>query len=82
MKIKFWGTRGSIAVPGKKTIMYGGNTTCLEITLQSGQKVIIDAGTGIRPLGDNLSAGNENMDIYLLVTHIHWDHILGFPFFA
>ncbi len=82
MKIKFWGTRGSIAVPGKRTIMYGGNTTCLEITLQSGKKVIIDAGTGIRSLGDNLSAGNENREIYLLVTHIHWDHILGFPFFA
>ena len=82
MKIKFWGTRGSIAVPGKSTIIYGGNTTCLEIRLQSGKKVIIDAGTGIRPLGDKLSVGDENMEIYLLITHIHWDHILGFPFFA
>jgi len=81
MRIKFWGTRGSIAVPGKDTILYGGNTTCVEITLQSGKTVIIDAGTGIRPLGDKLLAENENVEIYLLITHIHWDHVLGFPFF-
>lgn len=82
MKIKFWGTRGSIAVPGKDTTIYGGNTTCLELTLQSGRKVIIDAGTGIRPFGDRLSKENEKVEIHLLITHIHWDHILGFPFFA
>ncbi|MBN2124721.1 MAG: MBL fold metallo-hydrolase [Deltaproteobacteria bacterium] len=82
MKIKFWGTRGSIAVPGKDTTMYGGNTTCLEILLESGNTVIIDAGTGIRSLGDKLIAERESVDIYLLITHIHWDHILGFPFFS
>lgn len=82
MKIHFWGTRGSIAVPGKETAVYGGNTTCLEITLQSGKKVIVDAGTGIRALGDKLVAENENVSILLLITHIHWDHILGFPFFS
>ena len=81
MKIKFWGTRGSIAVPGKETILYGGNTTCLEMTLESGKRVIIDAGTGIRPLGDKLLAEKKPIDIHLLITHIHWDHILGFPFF-
>lgn len=81
MRIKFWGTRGSIAVPGKDTNIYGGNTTCLEITLQSGRKVIIDAGTGIRSLGEKLATENEYVDIHLLITHIHWDHILGFPFF-
>ena len=54
MKIKFWGTRGSIAAPGPETIICGGNTTCLEVTLSSGQTVIIDAGTGIRTLGDAL----------------------------
>ena len=81
MKVKFWGTRGSIAVPGQETIMYGGNTTCLEITLQSGRKLVIDAGTGIRALGNDLKVGNKKVDIHLLVTHIHWDHILGFPFF-
>ncbi len=82
MRIKFWGTRGSIAVPGRETIRYGGNTTCLEITLQSGRVVVIDAGTGIRALGDKLSSENEKVDIHLLVTHIHWDHVLGFPYFS
>jgi phosphoribosyl 1,2-cyclic phosphodiesterase len=82
MKVKFWGTRGSIAVPGKQTIRYGGNTTCLEITLGSGRVVVIDAGTGIRALGEKLSSENESLDIHLLVTHIHWDHVLGFPYFT
>ncbi len=82
MKVKFWGTRGSIAVPGKNSIQYGGNTTCLEITLQSGKKVIVDSGTGIRALGEDLNAGNNAVDILLLITHIHWDHVSGFPFFA
>jgi len=81
MRIKFWGTRGSIAVPGRQTIRYGGNTTCLEITLESGRVVIVDAGTGIRALGDKLATENEKVDIHLLVTHIHWDHVLGFPYF-
>jgi len=82
MKIKFWGTRGSTPVPGKDTIIYGGNTTCLEISLNSEKKVIIDAGTGIRPLGMEFESGKEDVDIYLLITHIHWDHIMGFPFFS
>lgn len=82
MKVKFWGTRGSIPVPGKDTTIYGGNTTCLEITLQSGRTVIIDAGTGIRSLGDKLVEENTEVDIHLLITHIHWDHIIGFPFFT
>ena len=82
MKIKFWGTRGSTPVPGKDTIIYGGNTTCLEMDLMSGKKVIIDAGTGIRSLGNELESYKENVDIYFLITHIHWDHIFGFPFFS
>jgi len=82
MKIKFWGTRGSTPVPGKDTIIYGGNTTCLEINLNSGRKVIIDAGTGIRSLGMEFESPEENSEIYLLITHIHWDHIFGFPFFS
>ena len=81
MKVKFWGTRGSIPVPGKKTIMYGGNTTCLEMTLESGKKIVIDAGTGIRALGNKLLEEKVPLDVHLLITHIHWDHILGFPFF-
>jgi phosphoribosyl 1,2-cyclic phosphodiesterase len=82
MRVTFWGTRGSIAVPGRDTALYGGNTTCLEVDLQSGSKVIIDAGTGIRALGERLAATEKRTDIHLLITHIHWDHILGFPFFA
>ena len=82
MRIKFWGTRGSIPVPGGNTTIYGGNTTCLELTFLSGKKVIVDAGTGIRALGEELNSENERLDIHLLITHIHWDHVLGFPFFA
>lgn len=81
MKVRFWGTRGSIAAPGKDTIIYGGNTCCLEITLESGRKVVIDAGTGIRSLGEQFMATRETVDILLLMTHIHWDHVQGFPFF-
>ena len=82
MKVKFWGTRGSIAVPGKDTTRFGGNTTCVEINLESGLRILIDSGTGIRPLGEELLANGESLDIHLLITHIHWDHITGFPFFA
>ncbi len=81
MKVRFWGTRGSIAVPGKDTILYGGNTSCLDIVLESGRRIVIDAGTGIRPLGDHLIAKGNAVDILLLISHIHWDHVQGFPFF-
>jgi phosphoribosyl 1,2-cyclic phosphodiesterase len=81
MKVKFWGTRGSIAVPGKDTIIYGGNTCCVEIDLERGKKVIIDTGTGIRPLSDRMLAQKERVEIHLLLTHAHWDHLQGFPFF-
>ncbi|MBW2029172.1 MAG: MBL fold metallo-hydrolase [Deltaproteobacteria bacterium] len=81
MRIRFWGTRGSIPVPGRNTIEFGGNTTCLEITLQTGKRLIIDAGTGIRELGSELKREEGPTDLYLLITHIHWDHIIGFPFF-
>jgi len=81
MKVKFWGTRGSIPVPGRNTIQFGGNTTCLELTLESGRMIVIDAGTGIRRLGDKLLAGAKKLDFHILITHIHWDHVMGFPFF-
>jgi phosphoribosyl 1,2-cyclic phosphodiesterase len=63
-------------------VIYGGNTTCLEVTLSSGATVIIDAGTGMRKLGDALSQRGDSLELYLLMTHIHWDHLMGFPFFA
>jgi phosphoribosyl 1,2-cyclic phosphodiesterase len=82
MKITFWGTRGSIPAPGADTTRYGGNTTCLEMTTGSGRTIIIDAGTGIRNLGDALLQQNTALDAYLLMTHIHWDHVWGFAFFG
>jgi phosphoribosyl 1,2-cyclic phosphodiesterase len=82
MRVKFWGTRGSIAVPGPETTIYGGNTTCLETRLASGRRIIIDAGTGIRVLGSSMTPEDQAGEILLLITHIHWDHVLGFPFFA
>ncbi len=80
MKLRFWGTRGSIPTPGKSTVRYGGNTPCLELWL-GGELIILDAGTGIRILGDHLMESGESIRAYLLVTHPHWDHIQGFPFF-
>lgn len=81
MKIRFWGVRGSIPTPGPGTVRYGGNTSCLEVL--GGQEIIIlDAGTGIRPLGLRLAARKRPLRIHLLVTHTHWDHIQGFPFFT
>lgn len=82
MEIKFWGTRGSIASPGEDTVRYGGNTTCVEVLLTSGQRVILDAGSGIRVLGNSPPLKEGPTECYLLITHIHWDHIMGFPFFA
>ncbi len=82
MKITFWGTRGSIAAPGRDTVVYGGNTTCVEVSLASGHTVVIDAGTGMRNFGDAILTRNGLVDIHLLMTHVHWDHLLGFPFFG
>ncbi len=82
MIVRFWGTRGSIAAPGKDTTVYGGNTTCVEVILGGGRRVVIDAGTGIRLLGRRLEEEMERVEIHLLITHIHWDHVLGFPFFG
>ena len=81
MKLTFWGTRGSIAVPGPETLRFGGNTTCAELRLDGGELVIVDAGTGIRGLGRKLCQAGQIADINLLITHLHWDHLNGFPFF-
>jgi len=82
MKVKFWGTRGSIATPGQDTAIYGGNTTCVEVVCNEGQRVVIDAGSGLRLLGEYMRDAGEHTSLYLLITHIHWDHLLGFPFFS
>jgi|UniRef100_A0A7C3YXD8 phosphoribosyl 1,2-cyclic phosphodiesterase len=81
MEIRFWGTRGSIPAPGPATLEFGGNTTCLEVLLRSGRRVIIDGGTGIRLLGEHLKTTVATVRIYLLLTHNHWDHLIGLPFF-
>lgn len=80
MEIKCWGSRGSISVAGKSNLKYGGETTCLEITAKSGETLIVDAGTGIRRLGNSMLKRNVTR-YYLLFTHVHWDHVLGFAFF-
>ncbi len=80
MIIRCWGSRGSIAVSGKEFTKYGGDTTCLEVRSDSGDLIIIDAGTGIRALGSKL-VREKRRDINLLLTHAHWDHLSGFPFF-
>jgi phosphoribosyl 1,2-cyclic phosphodiesterase/ActR/RegA family two-component response regulator len=81
-RIKFWGVRGSIPVPGPTTIGYGGNTTCVEVRT-NGNIIILDAGSGIRELGLALNQefGNAPLNLTLLLTHTHWDHIQGLPFF-
>ncbi len=81
MKLKFWGVRGSIPTPGKDTVRYGGNTPCLELRLDNDELIIFDAGTGIRNLGDHIVNTGEFINAHLLITHPHWDHIQGFPFF-
>jgi phosphoribosyl 1,2-cyclic phosphodiesterase len=82
VKVKFWGTRGSIATPGPTTVRFGGNTTCLEILLEDGARIVLDAGTGIRMLGSALLESPATEPIHLFLTHSHWDHIQGFPFFS
>ncbi|MBB4286712.1 MBL fold metallo-hydrolase [Roseospira goensis] len=78
--LKFWGVRGSVPCPSPAHVIYGGNTSCVEVHLDS-QHIILDAGTGIRALGKALLAARVERAT-LLMTHTHWDHIIGFPFFA
>jgi len=81
MKLRFWGVRGSIPTPGQSTVRYGGNTPCTEIRLDNDELIILDAGSGIRKLGDQLMSTGQSVHATVLVTHPHWDHIQGFPFF-
>lgn len=82
MKIKFWGTRGSIPVPGKNTLKYGGNTPCLQITTNNGKIILLDAGSGIREFGNELLQNHLVNEIDIFISHTHWDHIQGLPFFG
>jgi phosphoribosyl 1,2-cyclic phosphodiesterase len=85
VKVRFWGVRGSYPVPGPHTSRYGGNTSCVEVRADGGPRIIIDAGTGIRKLGKEMMQeefGRGQGVAHLLVSHTHWDHIQGLPFFA
>lgn len=83
VRLKLWGVRGSTPVPGPGTLRYGGNTTCAEVRAE-GEIIVLDAGTGIRELGAALEKefGANPIKISVLLTHLHWDHIQGFPFFV
>jgi phosphoribosyl 1,2-cyclic phosphodiesterase len=85
MRVRFWGVRGSLPVPGARTERYGGNTSCVEITSAAGTRIIIDGGTGIRRLGKELMRAEFESgkgQAHILVSHTHWDHIQGLPFFS
>jgi phosphoribosyl 1,2-cyclic phosphodiesterase len=84
LQIRFWGTRGSIPSPGPATVRYGGNTPCVELRTSSDWLVILDAGTGMRELGRSLLERSNGAGIRgdIFLTHAHWDHIQGIPFFA
>src|SRR6202521_2778715 len=84
LRVKFWGTRGSIPSPGPATVRYGGNTPCVEVRTSDDWLIILDAGTGIRELGWVLVEQARKAPIVgdIFLTHAHWDHIQGIPFFA
>jgi phosphoribosyl 1,2-cyclic phosphodiesterase len=82
MHVRFFGTRGSIATPGPRTLRYGGNTSCVEVRSSSGTLVILDMGTGAAVLGRELMARGGPLSGHILISHTHWDHIQGLPFFA
>ena len=81
MRVRFWGTRGSIAKPGPTTLRHGGNTSCVEVRSSDGTLVVLDCGTGAHALGREIASGSSPRG-HLLIGHTHWDHIQGFPFFA
>ena len=84
LSVRIWGDRGSIPCPGKDTVLFGGNTSCLEFRADN-KLVIVDFGTGIKPLGDYLMANDFKkgpIDVDVFISHTHWDHIMGFPMFT
>jgi CheY-like chemotaxis protein len=82
MDVRFWGTRGSVAKPGPSTLRYGGNTSCVEVRSADGTLIVLDCGTGAHGLGHTLTSSGARCDGHLMITHTHWDHIQGFPFFS
>jgi phosphoribosyl 1,2-cyclic phosphodiesterase len=85
MKVRFWGVRGSIPVPGRSTSRYGGNTSCVEVRPKGASPIIIDAGTGLRRLGKSLmeeAFRDGKGKTTILISHTHWDHVQGLPFFS
>ena len=82
--LKFWGVRGSIPTPQIENLKFGGNTSCVEIRSGENESVIFDGGSGIRALGDSLmqEAAGAPINAKIFLTHFHWDHIQGIPFFA
>jgi phosphoribosyl 1,2-cyclic phosphodiesterase len=81
VQARIWGCRGSLAAPGRRTLRYGGNTSCVEVVSDGGTRIVLDAGTGIRALGATLGPDGER-PVHLLLTHLHLDHIEGLGFFA
>jgi phosphoribosyl 1,2-cyclic phosphodiesterase len=84
LQLKFWGVRGSIPTPQPENLGFGGNTTCIEVRLPNDEVIVIDGGTGLRYLGMSLMKefANQKLSLRVLMTHFHWDHIQGIPFFA
>lgn len=82
MRVTFYGVRGSVPAPGPQTARYGGNTSCVEVRLADGSTLALDAGTGLRQLGNTLVREGREAKVHLLLSHTHWDHVLGLPFFA
>lgn len=81
MVVTVWGCRGSITSPGYGTLRHGGESSCFEVRTDDGELIVIDAGSGIRKLGSKLLGEPGPRDMVLLLTHSHWDHLAGFPFF-
>jgi phosphoribosyl 1,2-cyclic phosphodiesterase len=79
VKATVWGCRGSLATPGADTVRYGGNTSCVEVTLDSGHRIVLDAGTGMRPLGVRING--DGRELHIMLTHLHLDHLQGLGFF-